>query len=334
MPLGLALLAAVVNQGAAGSGDANSAAGGGTAPNGTPVPNAPPVQADPTQPDPVAAASATAPLQGDLAFAVKLNPQEPAQAPAEKTDGGDSATPPQGASTLPQGTIAGRIAMPAKAMAAVTPVKEVHRAELEPDAPQPAPRAEMLAQAVPAIQTAAKDAPSGPPPVAPPPTDAGAKALDATPIQPHAVDASAKAAGPMKDLSIQVGQTQNDRVEVRMVDRGGELQVAVRAANPDVAQGLRQGLSDLSDRLEQNGFHAETWRPGTSVTAVQGTGETQQKSTQFQRDGSQSQSGGSQQGRQQNSQQQPPRPRWVQELEGRMTGGSTSFTGESHGLTS
>jgi len=112
------------------------------------------------------------------------------------------------------------------------------------------------------------------------------------------------------------------------------VQVAVRASNPDVAQGLRQGLSDLVGRLEQNGYRAEAWRPGGTVTSVQGTGESRQKEMQFQRDGSESQSGGSQQGRQQDSQNQSYRPRWVQELEGSISGGSNTNTGDSHGLTS
>ena len=325
LSLGLALLVAAANQGAAPA-DPNAAlAAGGTLPNATAG------QPDSTKQVPVPeppAGPAAPPVQGDLAFAVKLNPQEAVPPAGEKTDAaGDSGKPPQDAT-------GSRIELPVKSPAAVTAVKETHRAELEPDPPQPGPSAEALPRAVAAFQAVAKDVPSGPKPAAQQPVDATAKALDATPIQTHAADPSAKPAGPLKDLSIQVGQTQNDKVEVRVVERGGELQVAVRAANPDMAQGLRQGLSDLSDRLEQNGFHAETWRPGMSVSAVQGTGETRQKSTQFQNDGSQSQSGGSQQGRQQNSQQQSPRPRWVQELEGSMTGGNTSFTGESHGIAS
>jgi hypothetical protein len=123
-------------------------------------------------------------------------------------------------------------------------------------------------------------------------------------------------------------------VELRVVERSGELQVAVRAANPDMEQGLRQGLSDLVGRLEQNGFRAEAWRPSAAVATVQSTAATPQRSTQFQNNnsGGQPQSGGSSQGRQQNNQQQSNRPRWVEELEGRLTGSGTSTSGESYGI--
>ncbi len=140
---------------------------------------------------------------------------------------------------------------------------------------------------------------------------------------------------PLKDVSIQVGQQSQERVNLRLVERAGELQVAVRAANPEVAQGLRQGISQLVDRLEQSGFRTEAWRPGGSVTPVQGAAETRQKSSEFQNDSSQGQSGGgSQQQRRQGDQQQAPRPQWVMELEGNLAGSAEPLTGESHGFSS
>lgn len=151
-------------------------------------------------------------------------------------------------------------------------------------------------------------------------------------MQTLPADNSARPAAPLKDLSIQVGQNQQDKVELRVVERAGGLEVAVRAANPDLSQGLRQGLSELVTRLEQNGYRAEAWRPGTTVSTVQGPADTRQKSAQFQNDGSQSQSG-SQQGRQHNQQNQTPRPRWVQELEGRLSGENNATAGGPYGIT-
>ena len=303
--------------------DANSAPPGG------------PTQLDAAagQVNPQAAQAQTPPpasqaLQADLSFALKLNPQlNPQPAGAVNQTAADHAGRPNGAA-------AGLTGSPAKSPAsAVTPVKQSDNADAEtnqdPAPQQQQPQAATISKAVAAFSAAEHPASSGPTTQAAPTphVDAAAKALDATPTQTTAADSTAKAAGPLKDLSIQVGQTANDKVEVRVVDRAGELQVAVRAANPDLAQGLRQGLSDLTDRLEQNGFRAEAWRPSGSVSTVQSTGGAQQKSTQFQNDGSQSQSGGSQQGRQQNNQQQSQRPRWVQELEGSLAGNS----GESYG---
>jgi hypothetical protein len=208
----------------------------------------------------------------------------------------------------------------------VTPIKETHRAELAPD--PSAPGAGILARAS-AFQPLNPGTHAGP---AGPPAPDATRAQESADLQNIPADHITKPPAPLKDLSIQVGQNQQDKVELRVVERPGGLEVAVRSANPDLNQGLRQGLSDLVNRLEQNGFRAEAWRPGTAVSTVQAAADTRQKSAQFQNDGSQSQSG-SQQGRQQNQQNQTPRPRWVQELEGRLAGERNPITGGSYGLT-
>jgi len=160
-------------------------------------------------------------------------------------------------------------------------------------------------------------------------TAAPARPTEAT----QGADAPVKPAEPLKQLSIQVGDSRQDRVELRVVERAGELQVSVRSASPEVTQGLRQGLSDLVGRLEQSGFHAEAWRPGTTASGVQGTVETRQESAQFQNNGSQGQPGSQQQNRQPGNQNQSPRPQWVEELEGSLTGRGQLSTGESNGIT-
>lgn len=273
----------------------------------------------------------------DLSFAVQVGPQDPSAAvppppPVEvpvqlklddlagQKDAGKNNPKPAGSA----------IAIDAHAperdfAASVTPIKETQRAEFGLDPSSPG--AGILARG----GTFQPTNPGTPEP-------AGSSAPNATRAQESAAieslpaDNSAKPAAPLKDLSIQVGQNQQDKVELRVVERAGGLEVAVRAANPDLNQGLRQGLSELVNRLEQNGYRTEAWRPGTTVSTVQGTADTRQKSAQFQNDGSQSQSG-SQQGRQQNQQNQTPRPRWVQELEGRLSGESNATAGGSYGVT-
>lgn len=296
---------------------------------GTPTGDANASSTDAVQPDPAANNPAVASGQAsptELSFALRLTPPENAAPAAEAAAGNDPAGPVKHA----PGMAAGTLEVSAKETATlVTAVKAAQKTEMHPDEAQPAARVEALVRTVAAAQTVETAASSGPQTEAHQPAAAAMKALDATPAQMQALDQTPKPAGPMKNLSIQVGQTQTDRVEVRVVEHAGELQVAVHAANPEVAQGLRQGLSDLSDRLEQNGFRAEAWRPGSPVSAVQGTGETRQRSTEFQNDGSPSQQGGSRQGQQQHSQQQGQRPRWVQELEGSLI---TSSTGDSYGI--
>jgi hypothetical protein len=271
-------------------------------------------------------------LTGDLSFALKLNPQEATAAAAE--DG----QAPQQAEQRPSHANGSAPAIALKpATSEITALKDTHSAEADANSQQPSGQGEALARAVAAFQAAppqakpVSSADSNPPQQ---PVEA-ARSLDATAGAgaPAASDSVSATPAPLKNLSIQVGQSPQDRVELRVVERSGELQVAVRAANPDVAQGLRQGLSELVGRLEQNGFRAEAWRPGATVNTVQSTAGTPERSTQFQNNnGGQPQSGGSSQGRQQHNQQQSNRPQWVEELEGNLSGGGVSHTGESNGI--
>ncbi len=141
---------------------------------------------------------------------------------------------------------------------------------------------------------------------------------------------------PLTDISLQVGQSQGQNVEVRLVERAGELRVAVRAGDSDVAQGLRQGLSDLTSKLSESGFRAETWRPGDagalSSSAANDSADTPGHSPN---NGSQSQShsGAAPQDRGQQGQNPANRPRWVQELEKTLHNGAGS-KGNLNGLVS
>ncbi len=140
-------------------------------------------------------------------------------------------------------------------------------------------------------------------------------------------------AAPLKDVSLSIEQAQGQRVDVRVVEQGGEVRVAVRAGDADVVQGLRQNLSELSNRLAENGFHAETWRPASSEASATAS-ENKSSSGNTGGGDSQNQPGWSQQGRGgQNNQNQSNRPPWVQEFETSLTGG-TAPTGSSDGIIS
>lgn len=283
--------------------------------------------ADQVQPDAAPDSQASTPgtqaASGDLSFALKLDPHANPDPGNSDKNGGQ--TPPNPLAPRLEAQINGTT------QAAVA-LKDARHADQEQDALTPAPRNDGTARLA-AFQATEKTVPTDSQPAAEPRADA-AKALETSAVQTPAADVAAKPSGPLKDLSIQVGHVQNDKVELRVVERSGELQVAVRASNPDLAQGLRQGLGDLVDRLEQNGFRAEAWRPGAAPIAPQATGETQQRSMQYQQDQSQrhSQSGGQQQNQQQNRQHQSDRPQWVRELEGNLSGGS--FAGEFNGIPS
>jgi hypothetical protein len=62
-----------------------------------------------------------------------------------------------------------------------------------------------------------------------------------------------------RDIRLEVAGPDR-KVEVRLVERSGEVQLAVRTPDSRLAEGLRNELPLLSSRLEQSGFRAEEWR--------------------------------------------------------------------------
>ena len=80
----------------------------------------------------------------------------------------------------------------------------------------------------------------------------------------------------------------NQRVEVRVAERGGEVQVAVRTSDPRLAGSLRDDLPSLAAKLESAGLRTETW----SAASPENTGRERQGD-------------GSSRALPQNSQQQP-----------------------------
>jgi hypothetical protein len=62
-----------------------------------------------------------------------------------------------------------------------------------------------------------------------------------------------------RDIRLEVGDPER-KVEVRVVERAGEVRVAVRTPDDRLADGLREQLPSLSSRLEQSGYRADEWR--------------------------------------------------------------------------
>jgi hypothetical protein len=163
------------------------------------------------------------------------------------------------------------------------------------------------------------------------PSAAAAAVEDITPTRPE------MPAAPMKDISVRIQSEQGENVDVRILHRAGDVQIAVKSASGETTQGLRHGLSELSDRLNASGYHADTWHPGQATTAADnpadsgGSQYSQQHHSQEQSQGdSQSHSGWSQQQSGQRDDNQSNRPRWIEELESNIS--SSPETGLFHGL--
>ena len=74
-------------------------------------------------------------------------------------------------------------------------------------------------------------------------------------------------------ISVRVTDAGDTRVELKVTEHAGELKVAVRTADPDLAGSLRENLGDLVHKLEQSGFRADTWHPAQS-SASEGNQQT------------------------------------------------------------
>ena len=113
----------------------------------------------------------------------------------------------------------------------------------------------------------------------------------------------------------------DERIAIRMVQRGGEIHVAVRTPDQQAAQSMRQDLSRLAASLDDAGFHADTWRPAAANIAAPSSAHGQHEFSQQSRQGDTT--GGDAQadkrdGRSSGDQkrrQQDERPQWVAELE-------------------
>jgi hypothetical protein len=66
-----------------------------------------------------------------------------------------------------------------------------------------------------------------------------------------------------RDIRLEVGGA-GPKVEVRLVERAGEVQLAVRTGDERLAGTMREHLPLLSSRLEQSGFRADQWRAAES----------------------------------------------------------------------
>lgn len=118
-----------------------------------------------------------------------------------------------------------------------------------------------------------------------------------------------------------------ESVEVKVLERAGQVHVAVRSADPQLNRSLGEGLGELVANLESRGYSAETWRPqsqGTAHAALAAVadGPAQQMqagggSESFQESGRGHHGGtGDESSGQQRRGQQDDRPRWLEMLEG------------------
>jgi hypothetical protein len=186
-------------------------------------------------PDPQPATAAP----GELAFAARVVPVAPGT-PAQPVIASSPPVLTEAAPALPKQPVAAAQPRARRPEKTASVVEEQLSAPTEPSPGrwQPAPSAPAAA---PARETSQPEIP------------APARVQEAAaPAQPVIAPAAAK------HIQLQFTGGQGS-VQVHLVQRGGEVQVAVHTPDAHLAGALREELPALSSKLEQSGFHAETW---------------------------------------------------------------------------
>jgi hypothetical protein len=80
--------------------------------------------------------------------------------------------------------------------------------------------------------------------------------------------AETSAAGPAKEMIMRLQGGAGEVISVRLVDQGGQVQVAVRSSDPFTAAQLRQDLSSLTNNLDRIGWKADTTSAPTQQTTA------------------------------------------------------------------
>ena len=109
-----------------------------------------------------------------------------------------------------------------------------------------------------------------PAPAASPTASAHAASRSETPAasqpEPAPEPKPAATAAAAHDIKLEL-KDGNQRVEVRLTERGGDIHVSVRTPDARLSGAMREELPALTAKLEQSGFRAEAWQPGSTGTA-------------------------------------------------------------------
>ena len=286
------------------------------------TPAAPQVEEEqPAEPQTVAAPPT------DLSFALRLTDSTETSAPAPAAPVANDARPqPQPEPQQP----ASQSNTPVQALHTVQPAQSNDYQAAAPDtnhnpkqqhddATAATPKSEPAAPAP--TMAAATQAPAPTVSVAPPSHPSTPASAPDTPPVAHTAQVNEPvdkpvASAPAQRISLTVSDSQNQHVEVHLMERAGEVRVSVHAADEAISHSMRADLGSLSGKLAQSGYNAESYTPGTANTA---TFSNERQSS----DGRESSAGGRQNPQQNQSggQQQPSRdgrgqrPAWVEELE-------------------
>ena len=134
---------------------------------------------------------------------------------------------------------------------------------------------------------------------------------------------------PMREISLRLGDTASNSVDIQMVERAGHVQVAVRTPDQELTTSLQANLGELVGRLEQKGYKTETWVPAATLhpTAVLTESAGSSGHSQDQPGHSSSWDGGQQQRQEQQESGRRQQARWMTQVEQTLNGEDTGTEG-------
>ncbi len=117
---------------------------------------------------------------------------------------------------------------------------------------------------------------------------------------------------PVRGAHVQIDGIGNQRVDIRMLERGGALSVSVRSGDATLARALQDHSLELNTRLATEHFRTELWKPDLSKQPASRASENGQGQSQ-----GGSSHGGSHDQKQQGRQDQEPA--WLEDFENHAT---------------
>lgn len=120
--------------------------------------------------------------------------------------------------------------------------------------------------------------------------------------------------GAAQEISIRIAPPDSPAVDLRVVERSGQVHVDVRTSDSAMQTSLRQNLGTLTNSLERAGYHTETFTPSSTLSRAASSAQTGNQDNQ--RDPSQNRGGAGDFSGERRQQQQQKRPgAWLEEFE-------------------
>ena len=111
-------------------------------------------------------------------------------------------------------------------------------------------------------------------PASPQPSTTSGVLRQSTPTAPAAAEVQAAELEPARpstkpagDVTVQLRSEEHGTANIRFREHAGQVQVTVRAADPQLVQSLRSGLDQLKSGLDTQGFQTTIWSGGSSSAA-------------------------------------------------------------------